>query len=196
MGKFETLVATAAPMEARDINTDLIVPGRFLRRLREEGLGECLFRDLRFHEDGTPKPDFVLNRPPYRDAQILVANDNFACGSSREYAVYALYDYGIRCVIAPSFGDIFHNNCFKSGLLPVVLPEADVADLRAQAGTAQGKPFRVDLPSQTVTGPDGVARRFEIDAFRKKLLLAGQDEIAFTLSHGEKIAAFEAARAI
>lgn len=193
MAQFDTLVAIAAPMKERDVNTDLIVPGRFLRRRREDGLGECLFRDLRFHEDGTEKPDFVLNRPAFREARILVANENFACGSSREFAVYALYDHGIRCVIAPSFGDIFHNNCFKTGLLPVVLPEAVVAELRAQAAEGAGKPFRVDLPSQTVTGPDGMPRPFSIDPFRKKLLLAGMDEIAFTLSHEAKIVAFEAA---
>ena len=155
MAKFETLIATAAPLEQRDVNTDAVIPGRFLRRKREEGFGECLFRDLRFH---------------------------------------ALHDYGIRCVIAPSFGDIFHNNCFKNGLLPIVLPEAEVTELRAQAGTMQGTPFAIDLAAQTVTGVDGVARRFEIDPFRKRLLLEGVDEIDFTLGHMDKIKAFEAKR--
>jgi 3-isopropylmalate/(R)-2-methylmalate dehydratase small subunit len=194
MVKFDVLVATAAPMEQRDINTDLIIPGRFLRRRREEGLGECLFRDLRFHEDGTENQDFVLNQAAFRNASIIVANENFGCGSSREFAVIALHDYGIRCVIAPSFGDIFHNNCFKNGILPIVLPDAEVAELRAQAGTIQGTPFAIDLASQTVTGTDGSPRRFEVDPFRKRLLLAGVDEIAFTMSLESKIAAFEAAR--
>ena len=123
-----------------------------------------------------------------------MANENFGCGSSRESAVFALHDYGIRCVIAPSFGDIFHNNCFKNGLLPIVLPEAEVTELRAQAGTMQGTPFAIDLAAQTVTGVDGVARRFEIDPFRKRLLLEGVDEIDFTLGHMDKIKAFEAKR--
>lgn len=193
MPKFDTLVATAAPMDQRDINTDAIIPGRFLRRKREEGYGDVLFRDLRFHEDGSENDDFVLNQPAYREAKVIVANENFACGSSRESAVFALHDYGIRCVIAPSFGDIFHNNCFKNGLLPIVLPAEEVAELRAQAGTMQGTPFAIDLAAQTVTGVDGVARHFNIDPFRKRLLLAGVDEIAFTLSFEDKIAAFEAA---
>ncbi|HEY4251620.1 MAG TPA: 3-isopropylmalate dehydratase small subunit [Roseomonas sp.] len=194
MAKFETLIATAAPMEQRDINTDAIIPGRFLRRKREEGYGDCLFHDLRFHADGSENDGFVLNQPAWRDARIIVANENFACGSSREAAVFALHDHGIRCVIAPSFGDIFHNNCFKNGLLPIRLPEAEVAELRAQAGTMQGAPFAVDLAAQTVTGVDGVARHFEIDPFRKRLLLAGSDEITFTLGFEDRIAAFEAGR--
>ncbi|MDB5375619.1 MAG: 3-isopropylmalate dehydratase small subunit [Rubritepida sp.] len=194
MAKFETLVAIAAPMEQRDINTDAVIPGRFLRRKREEGFGDCLFRDLRFHEDGSENDAFVLNQPAFRDAKVIVANENFGCGSSRESAVFALHDYGIRCVIAPSFGDIFHNNCFKNGLLPIVLPEAEVAELRAQAGTMQGAPFAIDLAAQTVTGVDGVIRRFEVDPFRKRLLLQGMDEIDFTLGFEDKIAAFEAAR--
>jgi 3-isopropylmalate/(R)-2-methylmalate dehydratase small subunit len=194
MAKFDRLVATAAPMEQRDINTDAVIPGRFLRRKREEGFGECLFRDLRFHEDGSENDAFVLNQPAFRDAKVIVANENFGCGSSRESAVFALHDYGIRCIIAPSFGDIFHNNCFKNGLLPIVLPEAEVAELRAQAGTMQNTPFSIDLASQTVTGVDGVARHFEIDPFRKRLLLEGVDEIDFTRSFEDKIAAFEAAR--
>jgi 3-isopropylmalate/(R)-2-methylmalate dehydratase small subunit len=194
MAKFETLVAIAAPMEQRDINTDAVIPGRFLRRKREEGFGDCLFRDLRFHDDGSENDAFVLNQPAFRDAKVIVANENFGCGSSRESAVFALYDHGIRCVIAPSFGDIFHNNCFKNGLLPIVLPEAEVAELRAQAGTMQGAPFAIDLAAQTVTGVDGVIRRFEVDPFRKRLLLQGVDEIDFTLGFEDKIAAFEAAR--
>lgn len=194
MPQFERLEATAAPIEQRDVNTDLVIPGRFLRRPREEGLADCLFHDLRFREDGSENEDFVLNRAPFRDARIIVANENFGCGSSREYAVIALHDYGIRAVIAPSFGDIFHNNCFKHGLLPIVLPADQVAELRAQAGTMQGSRFAIDLPSQTVTGVDGIARRFEVDPFRKRLLLAGVDEIAFTLRFADKIAAFEAQR--
>ncbi|RVT91782.1 3-isopropylmalate dehydratase small subunit [Rhodovarius crocodyli] len=194
MAKFDTLVATAAPMNQRDVNTDAVIPGRFLRRKREEGFGTCLFHDLRFHEDGSENDEFVLNQPAFRGAQILVADENFGCGSSRESAVFALHDYGFRCVIAPSFGDIFHNNCFKNGLLPIVLPAEQVATLRAQAGTMQGAPFTIDLAAQTVTGVDGVAHRFEIDPFRKRLLLQGVDEIDLTLSFEDKIAAFEAAR--
>ncbi|HEY4253020.1 MAG TPA: 3-isopropylmalate dehydratase small subunit [Roseomonas sp.] len=194
MAQFDTLEATAAPMDRVDVNTDAIIPGRFLRRKREEGMAVCMFHDLRFHPDGSENEEFVLNRAQYRDAKIIVANTNFGCGSSRESAVWSLYDYGIRAVIAPSFGDIFRNNCFKNGLLPIVLPEAVVAGLRAQAGTMQGSPFRIDLAAQTVTGVDGVAHHFDVDPFRKRLLLAGVDEIDFTLGYTNDIDAFEAAR--
>lgn len=194
MARFEILLATAAPLEQRDINTDQVIPGRFLRRRREEGLADCLFHDLRFHPDGTERADFMLNQPAFREAKILIANENFGCGSSREFAVFALHDHGIRCIIAPSFGDIFQNNCFRSGLLPVVLSSGEVADLRAQATASPGTRLLVDLPRQLVIGADGAARRFEVDPFRKRLLLNGVDEIGFTLGFQARIAAFEAAR--
>ena len=150
-----------------------------------------MFHDLRFNDSGTPKPEFVLNRDAYRNARILVADRNFGCGSSREHAVWALYDYGIRAVLAPSFGDIFLNNSFQNGLLPVVLASERLATLRAMLEQSPGSHVVVDLEAQQVTGPDGVVDGFEIDPFRKECLLAGADDVSFTLGHQERIAAFE-----
>jgi 3-isopropylmalate/(R)-2-methylmalate dehydratase small subunit len=190
MEPFARLDATAAPIPVPNIDTDQIIPARFLWRKRHDGWGHLL-HDLRFNDAGAPKPEFVLNRYAYRNARILVADRNFGCGSSREHAVWALCDYGIQAVLAPSFGDIFFNNSFQNGLLPVVLPAERVAVLRAALEQSPGKHVAVDLEAQTVTGPDGGVDRFDIDPFRKECLLAGMDDISFTLGHGERIAAFE-----
>jgi 3-isopropylmalate/(R)-2-methylmalate dehydratase small subunit len=191
MTPFISLDAVALPVPGANFDTDQIIPARFLSRARHLGLAECLFRDLRFECDGTERADFVLNQPEYRPAQIVVGERNFACGSSRENAVWALYDYGIRVAIAPSFGDIFRNNSLKNGLLPVVLPAGVVAGLLAQLQSRPGARVQVDLPSQTVTLPDGVQHGFDIDPFARHCLLNGVDELAFTLSQVDQITAFE-----
>jgi 3-isopropylmalate/(R)-2-methylmalate dehydratase small subunit len=191
MEKFQKLDAVAAPLAAPNVDTDQVVPARFLSRPRKGGYGGFLFHDLRFDDGGAEKPGFVLNQPAYRDARILVADKNFGCGSSREAAVYCLYDYGFRAVIAPSFGDIFYGNSFKNGFLPIVLPADTVAALRQEITEKPGAHVRVDLERQEVTAPSGAVHRFEIDPFRKECLVEGVDEIALTLSHGEAIAAFE-----
>jgi len=191
MEPFLRLDAIAAPISGPNIDTDQIIPARFLWRKRRDGFGPLLFHDLRFNDGGAPKPDFVLNQHVYRDARIVVAERNFGCGSSREHAVWALYDYGIRAVVAPSFGDIFFNNSFQNGLLPVVLPAERVAALRAVLEQSPGSHLAIDLESQTVTGPDGAIDRFEIDLFRKECLLAGTDDISFTLGYRERIGEFE-----
>jgi len=192
MEPFARLTAVAAPMDLPNIDTDRIIPARFLRRPRESGFGPLLFHDVRFGADGGERADFVLNRPAYREARILVTAENFGCGSSREMAVWALDAFGIRAVIAPSLGDIFHQNCFKNGLLPVILPAATAASLRRQLHAAPGAAVTVDLEAQTVTAPDGSVHRFDVDPFRKQMLLTGQDEIALTLRHETEIRAFEA----
>jgi 3-isopropylmalate/(R)-2-methylmalate dehydratase small subunit len=191
MEPFLRLDAAAVPIGVPNIDTDQIIPARFLWRKRRDGFGHLLFHDLRFNDGGAPKPDFVLNRDGYRDARIVVADRNFGCGSSREHAVWALYDYGIRAVVAPSFGDIFFNNCFQNGLLPVALEAERVAALRALLEQAPGSHLAIDLEAQTVSGPDGAVDRFEIEAFRKECLLAGMDDISFTLGHSGHIAEFE-----
>ena len=195
MEKFQRLDAPALPMGTPNIDTDQIIPARFLRKPRKLGYQGFLFHDLRFNDDGAEKPGFVLNKPPYRQARVLVADRNFGCGSSREHAVYALWDYGFRAVIAPSFGDIFFNNCLKNGLLPVVLPTEDAAALRAYLERWPGSSLIVDLAKQEVTGPNGEVLRFEIDPFRKHCLIEGVDEIDFTLGFDKEIAAFETRRA-
>lgn len=191
MRKFEKVEAVAVALDMANIDTDQIIPARFLWRARADGYGALLFNDLR---EGA---DFPLNRPVNKGAQVIVADRNFGCGSSREHAVWALDDAGFRVVIAPSFGDIFFNNSFKNGFLPIVLPEARCAELRAALGRNPGAKIVVDLEAQTVTGPVGVndgfgVDRFEIDPFRKELLLAGVDDISFTLSQDAAIAGFEA----
>ncbi|MGH7383746.1 MAG: 3-isopropylmalate dehydratase small subunit [Candidatus Rokuibacteriota bacterium] len=194
MEPFTRLTAVAAPMELPNIDTDRVIPARFLRKPREAGFGPLLFHDVRFGPDGVEQADFVLNRPAYREARILVTAENFGCGSSREMAVWALMDYGIRVVIGPSFGDIFFENCFKNGALAVVLPAATAAGLRGEIAGRPGATLTVDLPTQTITGPDGAPIRFEIDAFRKHGLLTGQDEVEMTLARLPAIEAFEARR--
>jgi len=191
MEPFVRLDAVAVRIGMPNIDTDQIIPARFLWRKRRDGWGHLLFHDLRFDDAGAPKPDFVLNRHEYRDARIVVADRNFGCGSSREHAVWALYDYGIRAVVASSFGDIFFNNSFQNGLLPVVLPVERVAALRALLERSPGSHVAIDLETHTVTGPDSATDRFEIDPFRKECLLAGTDDISFTLGHRERIAEFE-----
>jgi 3-isopropylmalate/(R)-2-methylmalate dehydratase small subunit len=191
MEPFKTLNAVAAPLPISNVDTDQIIPARFLWRKRGDGWGHLLFNDLRFNDDGSPRPKFVLNRSEFRDARILVAGRNFGCGSSREHAVWSLYDYGIRAVITPSFGDIFYNNSLQNGLLPVVLPAPVVEVFLAGLESAPGTHIEVDLTAQRVSGPDGATHGFEIDPFRKGCLLAGADEVAFTLSLGEQIDAFE-----
>jgi 3-isopropylmalate/(R)-2-methylmalate dehydratase small subunit len=191
MEPFARLDATAAPIGVPNIDTDQIIPARFLWRKRRDGWGHLLFHDLRFNEAGAPKPDFVLNRDAWRDSRIVVADCNFGCGSSREHAVWALYDFGIRAVIAPSFGDIFYNNSLQNGLLPVMLPAERVAVLRVLLEQSPGSHVAIDLETQTATGPDGAVDGFDINPFRKECLLAGTDDISFTLGHRERIAAFE-----
>jgi 3-isopropylmalate/(R)-2-methylmalate dehydratase small subunit len=190
MQAFKNLDAVAVPIARPNVDTDQIVPARYLRKPRKLGFGDYLFRDLRLDQDGRER-DFVLNKPAYREAKILVAERNFGCGSSRESAVYALWDYGFRAVIAPSFGDIFFGNSFMNGLLLVVLPAADVAALIAALEAKPGAHMQVDLAAQSVTGADGKTYRFDIDAYRKRCLLEGLDELAFTLSQRDAIAAFE-----
>ena len=193
MDKFGRLEAVAAPLRMANVDTDKIIPARFLKTIKRSGLGVHLFAGLRYREDGSENPDFVLNKAPYRDAKILVAGENFGCGSSREHAPWALLDFGIRCVIAPSFADIFHNNCFKNGILPIMLPEAQCAALMGDAESGANARIIIDLDAQTVSRPDGEAFAFEIDAFRKRCLLEGLDDIGLTLERRASIDAFEAA---
>src|SRR5262245_22161103 len=195
MEAFTTLTAAAVPMDLPNIDTDRVIPARFLRKPREAGLGQYFFHDVRFNPDGSENGDFILNQAPYRGARILVTAENFGCGSSRESAVWALMGAGFRCVIGPSFGDIFFENCFKNGVLAAVLPPRAAAELRRQLHDRPGAPIAVDLASQTLTGPDGRAHRFEVDPFRKQALLKGQDEIALTLEYTREIEAFEARHA-
>jgi 3-isopropylmalate/(R)-2-methylmalate dehydratase small subunit len=196
MEPFTRLTAVAVPMDLPNIDTDRVIPARFLRKPREAGFGPLLFHDVRFDAAGAPRPDFVLNHPGYRDARILVTAENFGCGSSREMAVWALMDYGIRVVMGPSFGDIFFENCFKNGALAVVLPGDVAAGLRRALAARPGTTMTVDLEGQTITGPAGEAIRFEIDAFRKHGLLTGQDEVEMTLARLPAIEAFEARRRV
>jgi 3-isopropylmalate/(R)-2-methylmalate dehydratase small subunit len=191
MEPFTRLDAVAAPMPVPNVDTDQIIPARFLRKSRKDGYGQYLFCDLRFDSDGKEKPGFVLNEAPYRGARILVADKNFGCGSSREHAVYALWDYGFRVVIAPSFGDIFFGNSFKNGFLPIVLPAEATAELRDAIQANPGAHVTVDLASQLVIGPEGTTHRFEIDSYRKECLLKGIDELDFTLARRAEIAEFE-----
>ncbi|MBB3181069.1 3-isopropylmalate dehydratase small subunit [Variovorax sp. Sphag1AA] len=191
MEPFVVLEDVAVPFDKPDVDTDQILPARFMRRPRTEGYDQFLFRDLRFRQDGSEDPEFVLNQPPYRQARILVGDRNFGGGSSREQAPWALLDYGIRCVIAADFGDIFNVNALKSGLLPVQVDIAVCARLRQQLHERPGAVLRVDLPSQIVTGPDGATYAFRIDAFRKRCLLEGLDDVGLTLRHEAELDAFE-----
>jgi len=192
MEKFDTLTAVAAPMPLVNIDTDMIIPKQFLKTIHRSGLGKNLFDEMRFDREGNENPDFVLNQPAYRNAQIIVAGENFGCGSSREHAPWALLDFGIRCVISTSFADIFFNNCFKNGILPVVLPADAVAALMDDARNGENARLTVDLESQTVTGADGTAYHFDIDPHRKHCLLNGLDDIGQTLEKASAIDAFEA----
>ena len=191
MDKFTTLTGIAAPMPLVNIDTDMIIPKQFLKTIKRSGLGKNLFDEMRYDTAGNENPDFVLNQPAYRDAQILVAGDNFGCGSSREHAPWALADFGIRCVISTSFADIFYNNCFKNGILPIVLPPEQVDALMEDAGRGENARLTIDLEAQTVTGPDGTTYPFEVDAFKKHCLLNGLDDIGLTLEKGEAIDTYE-----
>ncbi len=192
MEKFTKLTGTAAPLPMINVDTDQIIPKQFLRTIKRTGLAEGLFYDLRFDEAGQPKTGFVLDQPAYKDTKILVTGENFGCGSSREHAPWAILDAGIRCVIAPSFGDIFYNNCFKNGMLPIQLPKEQVELLMDDASRGANAVVSIDLEKQEITGPDGGTIHFEIDAFRKHCLLNGLDDIGQTLEKTGSIDAYEA----
>jgi 3-isopropylmalate/(R)-2-methylmalate dehydratase small subunit len=192
MEKFTTLTGIAAPMPLVNIDTDMIIPKQFLKTIKRTGLGKNLFDEMRYTQDGQEIPDFVLNRPQYRNAQILVAGDNFGCGSSREHAPWALLDFGIRCVISTSFADIFYNNCFKNGILPIVMPQDVVDVLMEDARRGENARVTVDLEAQTVTTSDGKTFGFEVDGHRKHCLLNGLDDIGLTLEKAAAIDAYEA----
>ena len=191
MHPFTKLTATAASLPMTNVDTDMIIPKQFLKTIERTGLGKYLFNDMRFTPEGAERPDFVLNKPAYRQAEILIAGANFGCGSSREHAPWALLDFGIRCVIAPSFADIFHGNCFKNGILPVVLPQAEIDQLLALA--EQGKKITVDLDHHCVTAyPENISFSFAVDPFRRDCLLKGLDDIGLTLQHAAAIDTYEA----
>jgi 3-isopropylmalate/(R)-2-methylmalate dehydratase small subunit len=192
MEKFTSVTGVATPLEIMNVDTDMIIPKQYLKTIKRTGLGSGLFAELRYREDGSENPDFVLNKPAYRNSKILVALDNFGCGSSREHAPWALLDFGIRCVISTSFADIFYNNCFKNGILPVKVSSQDLAKLMDDAKRGPNATLTVDLEAQEILGPDGGVVPFEIDPFRKHCLLHGLDDIGLTLQKAESIAAFEA----
>ena len=192
MDAFTTLTAIAAPLPIANVDTDKIIPARFLKTIKRTGLGVNLFDTLRYDADGQERPDFILNQEPYRRAQILIAHENFGCGSSREHAPWALLDFGIRCIIAPDFADIFHNNTFKNGILPIRLPR-EFCDLLMQDASLGGNArLTIDLEQQVVVRPNGEKVQFEIDPFRKHLLLNGLDDIGQTLQHAPAIDSYEA----
>ena len=194
MEKFTKLDGVAAPMPMINCDTDRIIPARFLKTIKKTGLGVNLFNDVRFNEDGSEKPDFVLNKGPYREAKFLVAGENFGCGSSREHAPWALMDFGIKCVIAPSFADIFYNNSFKNGVLLITLPQEQIDRLMDDAEKGANARMAVDLESQEITRPDGESIPFDIDPHRKHCLLNGLDDIGLTMQKDEKISTYEGAR--
>ncbi|NCC21624.1 MAG: 3-isopropylmalate dehydratase small subunit [Alphaproteobacteria bacterium] len=191
MQPFKKISSIAAPLPMINVDTDMIIPKLFLRTIKRTGLGKNLFDEMRYDDDGKEIPDFVLNREPYRKAQILIAGANFGCGSSREHAPWALLDFGIRCVIAPSYADIFYNNCFKNGILPVFLPQDQVDALMKEAQENPESPVEVDLEQQTVKRGNKYSYRFEIDPFKKHCLMNGLDDIGLTLEKAADIAAFE-----
>ena len=191
MEAFKEHVGLAAPLNRLNVDTDQIIPKQFLKRIERTGFGQFLFYDWRFLDNGDPNPDFVLNDPRYQEASILVAGANFGCGSSREHAPWALQQYGFKAVIAPSFADIFRNNCYKNGLLPIALPDDVTADLTEQIEAQEGYRLMIDLEAQQVVQPDGTAHSFEIGDFEKYCLLNGLDEIGWTLQFDEQISAYE-----
>ena len=192
MRAFTTLTGIAAPMRAANVDTDKIIPARFLKTIARTGLGKSLFANMRYNEDGSEKPDFVLNQEPYRQAEILIAFENFGCGSSREHAPWALLDFGIRCVIAPDFADIFHSNCFKNGILPIALPRAVCEALMEDSTLGPNARLTVDLERQVVVRPNGQEIPFTVDSFRRHLLLNGLDDIGQTMAHAPSIDGCEA----
>jgi 3-isopropylmalate/(R)-2-methylmalate dehydratase small subunit len=191
MDKFTTLTAVAAPLPIVNVDTDMIIPKQYLKTILRTGLGKGLFSEMRYRDDGSDNPDFVLNKRAYKDAKILVAGDNFGCGSSREHAPWALKDFGISCVISTSFADIFYNNCFQNGLLPVVVSPEDLEKLMDDASRGANATLTVDLEKQEIRGPDGGVVRFEIDAFKKHCMLNGLDGIGLTQQKASAIAAYE-----
>jgi 3-isopropylmalate/(R)-2-methylmalate dehydratase small subunit len=194
MQAFSILTGIAAPLPMANVDTDKIIPARFLKTIERTGLGVHLFDTLRYDENGAERPDFILNQQFYRNAQILIAHENFGCGSSREHAPWALLDFGIRCVIAPDFADIFHGNCFKNGILPIALPRAVCDQLMQDAQLGGNARITVDLERQKVVRPNGEEISFEVDPLRRRMLLEGMDEIGQTLAHNDAISAFEARR--
>ncbi|MEI5666302.1 3-isopropylmalate dehydratase small subunit [Bosea sp. CCNWLW174] len=191
MQPFTTLTSTPAPLKVINVDTDMIIPKQYLKTIKRTGLGTALFSEMRYKDDGSENPDFVLNQPAYRKSEILVAGDNFGCGSSREHAPWALLDFGIRCVISTSFADIFYNNCFKNGILPIVVSQEDLDKLFDDADRGSNATLTVDLVNQSIKGPDGGEVRFEIDPFRKHCLLNGLDDIGLTMEKSSKIDAYE-----
>ena len=194
MQKFDQLTGVAAPLDILNIDTDMIIPKQFLKTIKRSGLGKNLFDEMRYDRDGSETANFVLNRAPYRQAEILVAGDNFGCGSSREHAPWALLDFGIRCVISTSFADIFYNNCFKNGVLPIVVSPDERDALLADAADTENPELSIDLVAQTIRRPNSVTISFEVDAFRKKCLLEGLDDIGLTMEKSGSIDDFEANR--
>jgi 3-isopropylmalate/(R)-2-methylmalate dehydratase small subunit len=195
MEKFTTLTGVAAPLPIVNVDTDMIIPKDYLKTIKRTGLGKGLFSEARYLEDGSENPDFVLNRPAYRNARILVAGDNFGCGSSREHAPWALLDFGIRCVISTSFADIFYNNCFKNGILPITVTPEELDQLMDDASRGANATLTIDLEAQEIRGPDGGVIRFEVDAFRRHCLLNGLDDIGLTMEKAPSIERFEKASA-
>ena len=195
MQKFDQLTGVAAPLDILNVDTDMIIPKQFLKTIKRSGLGKNLFDEMRYDRNGSELAEFVLNRAPYRQAEILVAGDNFGCGSSREHAPWALLDFGIRCVISTSFADIFYNNCFKNGILPIVVSPDERDALMADAADIENPELFIDLLEQIIRRPNGVTISFEVDAFRKKCLLEGLDDIGLTMGKSSSIDDFEANRA-
>jgi 3-isopropylmalate/(R)-2-methylmalate dehydratase small subunit len=196
MEKFTTLTAVAAPLNMINVDTDMIIPKDYLKTIQRTGLGKGLFAELRYADDGTDNPDFVLNKPAYKAAKIIVAGDNFGCGSSREHAPWALLDYGIRSVISTEFGDIFYNNCFKNGILPIKVSKDDLDKLMDDAERGANATLSIDLDKQEIRGPDGGVVRFEVDAFKKHCLLNGLDEVGLTMEKDDRIADYEKRAAV
>ena len=192
MEKFTTLEGVAAPLKIINVDTDMVIPKQYLKTIKRTGLGKGLFSEQRYKDDGSENPDFVLNKPAYRQAKVLVAGDNFGCGSSREHAPWALLDFGIRCIVAPSFADIFDNTCFKNGILPIALPKEIVEELMKDAEKGANAVMTVDLEAQTITRPDGEQVHFELAPFRKHCLLNGLDDIGLTMEKKSEIDAYEA----
>ncbi|MCO6048847.1 3-isopropylmalate dehydratase small subunit [Mesorhizobium sp. RP14(2022)] len=195
MDKFTQLTGVAAPLAVVNVDTDMIIPKDYLKTIKRTGLGKGLFAEMRYREDGTENPDFVLNKPAYRNAEILVAGDNFGCGSSREHAPWALLDFGIRCVISTSFADIFYNNCFKNGILPITVSQSDLDKLMDDAERGSNARLTVDLVAEEIRGPDGGTVKFDIDPFRRHCLLNGLDDIGLTLEKAASIDTFESRNA-
>lgn len=191
MEKFTKLTGVAAPLPIINIDTDMIIPKDYLKTIKRTGLGKGLFAEMRFNEDGSENPDFVLNKPAYRNAQILVAGDNFGCGSSREHAPWALLDFGIRCVISTSFADIFYNNCFKNGILPIKVSQEDLDKLMDDASRGANATLSIDLEGMTISGPDGGSISFELDEFKRHCMLNGLDDIGLTMEKSDNISVFE-----